>query len=275
MQKENKLTAMKAALIVPRVTTNLATNLITVERMATDAVSAGAKLILLPEAVLTGLVNNDDPSHDLPLGQTIPGPATYELGGFSRRYGVWLGFGMLEREDSRLYDSAVLLGPEGSIVLKYRRNQPQWHGKKADPTVYCQGSNIGVAQTPFGTLVFLLCGDLFDDGILSQFRSLRPDWLLFPFTRCFSDGTANQVRWDTEELPEYVARIKMAETPALMVNYLADSSLADDNSFGGAFAVSAQGEVIARYPLGVEGMLIVDIQEASNQPMQATANSHA
>ncbi|OGG43928.1 MAG: hypothetical protein A3F84_18900 [Candidatus Handelsmanbacteria bacterium RIFCSPLOWO2_12_FULL_64_10] len=261
---------MKTALVVPRVTVDVAENLATIERMATDAISSGAKFVLLPEAVLTGLVNNDDPSHDLRLGQTIPGPATDRLGAFCRRHRAWLGFGMLEREDGRLYDSAVLLGPDGSISLKYRRNQPQWHGRKADPSVYCQGVDIGIVRTPLGTLGFLLCGDLFDDGIVSRFVDLRADWLLFPFARCFSDGTADQVRWDTEELPEYVERIRMVRTPALMVNYLADSSLQDDNSFGGAFLVSAQGEVVARYPLGVEGTLMVDLQEESDKSTQAT-----
>lgn len=250
---------MKAALIVPRVVTDVAANLATAKRLAVGAVSAGARLILLPEAVLTGLVNNDDPSHDLPLGQSIPGPATDELGQFAHRHQIWVGLGMLERERNRLYDSAALLGPDGSVVLKYRRNQPQWHGKRAAPEVYCQGSDIGVVDTPFGVLAFLLCGDLFDDGIVARFRSLRPDWLLFPFARCVADGTADQGRWDTEELPEYVARVKRVGAPALMVNYLADRSLGDGGSFGGAFVVSGQGEVVAHHPLGVEGVLIVDL----------------
>ena len=244
---------MKAALLAPRVTADPAVNLARIERMAADGVASGARLILLPEAVLTGLNNNDDPAHDLPLGQSIPGPATDRLGAFTRRHGLWLGFGLLEREGDTLYDSAVLLGPDGAVVLTYRRNQPQWHGKDADPTVYRQGSDIGVAQTPFGRVGFLLCGDLSDDGIVSRFRALRPDWLLFPFAR------SDQARWDTEELPQYAQRVKLAQTPALMVNYIGDSSLPDDNSFGGAFFISAEGEVRARLPLGVEGSLIVEL----------------
>jgi N-carbamoylputrescine amidase len=252
---------MKAALIVPRITADCAANLATIEWMATDAISCGVDIILFPEAVLTGLAINDEPAHDLRLGQTIPGPATDQLGTFCRRHGVWLGFGLLEREEGRLYDSAVMLGPNGRIALKYRRNQPQWHGANADPSIYCQWDDIAIARTPLGKLGFLLCGDLFDDTIIQRFLGLRPDWLLFPFARCFSDGTANQLRWDKEELPEYAARIKMIRTPALMVNYLADGSLPDDNSFGGAFFISAHGEVIARHPLGVEGMLIVNMEK--------------
>ena len=99
-------------------------------------------------------------------------------------------------------------------------------------------------------------GSACSKGIFSRFRALRPDWLLLPFARCFPDGTADQVRWDTEELPQYAQRVKLAQTPALMVNYIGDSSLPDDNSFGGAFFISAEGEVRARLPLGVEDSLV-------------------
>ena len=266
---------MKAALVVPRLTADIAANLATVERMATEAISFGAGLILFPEAVLTGLTNNDDPSHDRQLAETIPGPATDRLGAVCSRHHVWLGFGMLERQEARLYDSAVLLRPDGSIGLKYRRLQPQWHGKNADPQVYRQGADLHVARTPFGTVAFLLCGDLFDDAIVSRFESLGADWMLLPYARCFSDGAADQARWDTEELPQYTQRIRMAQTPAFMVNYLGDRSLQDDKSFGGAFVVSADGEVIARHPLGEEGMLIVEMMEASSNPIRATQEPQA
>jgi predicted amidohydrolase len=260
---------MNVALIVPRLTADLETNLATIESMAGRAVSSGAKLLVLPEAVLTGLVNNDDPAHDLPLGQTIPGPATDRLGAFCARHGCWLALGILERQQTWLYDSAVLLTPDGTIGLRYRRNQPQWHGKKADPGVYRQGTDLPTTRTAFGTVAFLLCGDLFDDALVSRFRDLAVDWMLFPFARSFAHGEADQARWDAEELPEYARRVAMARTPAFMVNYLADDGLPDDHCFGGAFAVSAAGEVLARHPLGEEGMLMVDMNKASVNRVQA------
>lgn len=94
--------------------------------------------------------------------------------------------------------------------------------------------------------------------------------MLFPFARCFSDGTADRNRWEADELPEYARRIRMARTPAFMVNYLSDGSLPDGNSFGGAFVISADGEVLASHPLGKDGMLIVEMETASNQAMHGT-----
>lgn len=183
---------MKAALIVPKLLPDFQTNLETIQRMANNAVNSGAKLILFPEASITGLINNDDPVHDLPLGQEIPGPITNKLSSFCRQNNVCLGIGMIEREDKKLYDSAVLINPRGSICLKYRRNHPQWHGRKADPDVYCQGTTIPKTNTSFGTVSFLICGDLFDDDIVSRTAALQPDWVFYLLARSF-DVTGHEL----------------------------------------------------------------------------------
>ena len=124
---------MWAALVIHRVLPDIDANLAAILHMANEAADAGADLVVFPEAALTGLINNDDPSHDLPLGQVIPGPVTDVLAGLARERHIWLAIGLLEREGHRLYDSAVLLTPDGDIGLKYRRIQPRWHGKRADP----------------------------------------------------------------------------------------------------------------------------------------------
>ncbi|MHB1354457.1 MAG: carbon-nitrogen hydrolase family protein [Anaerolineae bacterium] len=252
---------MKAALIVPRVRADAVKNTDTLLRLADQAAGEGADMLLFPEASLTGLVNNDDPTHDLPLGQPIPGPSTGIFSRFCRERRVWLGLGLLEREDGVLYDSAILLDAQGNISLRYRRIQPQWHGRHADPTIYCQGCEMAKTVIPFGSVSFLICGDLFDDAIVARFRQLQPDLLLFPFARSLPGGVLDQSRWDNEELPLYRERVRLAGIPALMVNYLADPSLVDDNSFGGAFVISAQGELLASLPLGEQGMLLVDLSK--------------
>jgi len=241
---------------VPRLTTGVEANLATIDGMVSDAASKGAELILLPEAVLTGLRINDEPARDLQLGQHVPGPATCRLGALCSHHGIWLGFGMLERCGGKLYDSAVLLGSDGSTELHYRRNHPGWHAREVEGTIYGDGADLPVISTPFGRVAFLICGDLFDDGLVSRFSRLDADLMLYPFARAFPGGEADQRRWDLEELPEYAGRVGMAGSTALMVNYLAD-----DGSFGGAFVISGQGEVLASHPLGTEGILMYETEQ--------------
>jgi predicted amidohydrolase len=131
--------------------------------------------------------------------------------------------------------------------------------QQASPDVYRQGTGVSAVATPWGKLTFLICGDLFDENVAAQARRLSPDWVLFPFARCFTSGGVDQDRWDREELPAYVARLQSVGAPALMVNYLADcDTLPEDNSFGGAFVALADGTIHARMPLGAEGLLLVD-----------------
>lgn len=130
---------MRAALVVNRVTPDPAANLSAIVTMAHEAASASAKSIVFPAAAATGLINKDDPSHDLALGQPIPSRITDAVAAVSRQRRAWLAAGVLERDDGRLYDSAVWLGPKGEIALKCRRIQLQWHGTGADPRIYCQG----------------------------------------------------------------------------------------------------------------------------------------
>lgn len=256
---------MRVALAVNRVTDDIHANMASILKMASQAAEDAADLILFPEAALTGLTNCGDPARDLPLGVEIPGPATDILAGSAKAHGIWLAIGLLEREGFCLYDSAILLSPEGDIVLKHRRIQPQWHARDADPSVYRQGTELSKVETPFGSLAFMICGELFDDGLVSRVRELKPDWLLFPFARCFGDFSWDQQRWDREESPDYLARVQLVGVTAFMVNYLADSSL-NGGSFGGAMVVTGEGKVIKSMPLGESGMLLVETDSIRGLP---------
>ena len=249
---------MRAALVVHRVTIDTSSNMETIRVALNKAANHGADLVLFSEAALTGLINNDDPSHDLPLGQTIPGPATDILSDLCREKSVWLAIGLLERNASSLYDSAVLIDPNGKIQLKYRRISPGWHGEKANPTVYRQGEEIHKVETPLGSFAFLICGDLFDDSIVARLRNIGPDWLLFPFARRFGSDADAQTQWDREEKEFYVARVKLAGTTTLMTGYLADTDIGG-GAFGGAMVVRPDGFVIDSFPLDKSGILYVEL----------------
>jgi len=245
---------MKAALAVNRVTTDIDANLKMITNMANEAADDKADLVVFAEAALTGLINDDDPSHDLPLGQPIPGPVTDMLMELARERRVWLAIGMLEREGRSLYDSAVLLTPGGEIGLKYRRIQPQWHGPSADPSVYRQGTELSKVETPLGSFAFMICGDLWDDELVRRTRDLRPDWLLYPFARSgLDDG-----RWEREEKPEYAQRAKLTGATALMTGYVADFQ-PKNRYIGGAMAVSSEGTVLASLTPGKTEILLVDL----------------
>lgn len=240
---------------------------VTVDREATlaglwslveEAAQGGAELVLAAEAAPTGLVNCDEPASDLALGESVPGPFVDALASHSRRLGVYLGAGVLEREGDSLYDTAVLLDPQGHLVLKYRRITPGWHGRNADPNVYRHGSEVGTCPTPWGRTAFLLCGDLFSDRLVDEVRRQDVGCLLVPMARCFGDGRWDQERWDREEEPQYIARAVRSGAATFIVNYLAGPDLDGWGSFGGALAVAPTGAVLGRLRVGTTGVLLVN-----------------
>jgi predicted amidohydrolase len=249
---------MRVELAVNRVTSDPRRNLAEILRMIDAAARRCADLILFPEAAVTGLINDDDPAHDLPLGEEIPGAITDQLAHRCQSEHIWTAIGLLERDGNELYDSAVLIAPDGEIKLKYRRIQPQWHGRQADPLVYRQGGEVLKADTSWGAFAFLICGDLFDDEIVQRVRDLDPGWILFPFARCFDDGSADQERWDREEQPAYLERAKLAGVTTLMTNYLAGRELLG-GAFGGAMVAAGDGTMQASFPLGKSGSLQVTL----------------
>lgn len=249
---------MRVALVVNRVTAEIEKNFMPIVDAIHRCADKGADLILFPEAAITGLINNGNPSHDLPLGQPIPGRMTDALSEVARKRQVYVAIGILEREENKLFDSAILITPDGEIALKYRRISLGWHAKLADPDVYRQGKTFEKVYTPLGTFSFLICGDLFEGSILRRIRSLQPDWLLFPFARNFEDGSYDKERWNREEKPKYIERVDLLGITTFMVNYIADVEL-DGGSFGGTMVVLPDGEILAEFPIGKEGVLCVEV----------------
>jgi len=249
--------SMKVALVVNCVTTNTYMNFARMLSCIEECAKNGAQLVVFGEAAITGLINNDDPAHDFPLAAPVPGPMTDNLCKKAAELNVHIATGILEKDDSKLYDSAVLISPTESIVLKYRRMSPGWHGRSADPKLYCEGTEVGKCDTPLGSFAFLICGDLFDEHIRTKVRELHPDWLLHLMARSLEDGSFDQVQWDKEKL-EHVEQVKACGTTTLMVNYLASEELEDKN-FGGAMVVLPNGEILSELPIGKEGILYMDL----------------
>lgn len=247
---------MKIGLGILEVTCDKSKNLDQMVSMAEEASKSGADLILFPEAAPTGLINSDDPMKDIKLGEPIPGPATSLLSQAAVEGNIYVATGIFEKDGNSLYDSAVLIDPCGHIALKYRRISPHWHRRGANPLFYRHGNSISKVKTPLGSFAFLICGDLFDDYLTQQVKNLQVDWLLYPFARCFDDGSYDQKRWDTEEKPEYIRCALKTGATSIMVNYLSHEDLGDGNSFGGAMVVGKDGNTIKEVPLGKAGLFI-------------------
>jgi N-carbamoylputrescine amidase len=123
---------------------------------AGQAADLGADVILLPELANTGYVFNTR-EEAFGVAEEVPGGETTRLWEeFARDRGVYLAAGIAEREGNRLYNSSVLIGPDG-YVGKYRKLH-LWNREK----LFFEPGDLGlpVFHTPIGRLAMYVCYDM-------------------------------------------------------------------------------------------------------------------
>lgn len=236
-------------------------NLARMTGLCEQAAGQGADLVVFCEAAVTGFGGDGNPEHALALGEPVPGPATSALGYAARRLRLWIGFGLFERADGVLYDSAVLLDRRGALRQVYRRVDPHWHRADADLGVYRQGTDPVTVPTEFGVLALLICGDLFNDEVLGQLAARRPNVAVVPMARGFDADVADDAQWRDQEQAIYVSQVHKIGAASLIVNQLGGPP-GTTGCFGGALAVAADGTMLATWPLHTEGLLVVDMPPA-------------
>ena len=118
------------------------------------AAQAGAQLIVFPECALSGYVF-DSATEALPASETIPGATSEILADVCRRLNVHAIVGLLEREGDILYNSALVVGPQGAQV--YRKCHLPVLG--IDRYVG-SGQALPLFDLPFARVGVLICYDL-------------------------------------------------------------------------------------------------------------------
>ena len=131
---------------------NVARSLELIERAAAD----GARLIVLPELCNSGYVfETREEAFD--LAEEIPeGETTREWAAAAGRHHAYIVAGIAERDGAALYNSAVIVGPDG-YVGRYRKNH-LW----AAENLFFEPGNLGVPvfHTSVGRVAMAICYDI-------------------------------------------------------------------------------------------------------------------
>lgn len=116
----------------------------------------GAKLIVAPEMSTTGYQYNSRDEIS-PYTDTIPGRATDSIAKVAKKYGVYVVFGVAERdaETDLYYNAAAFVGPDGYIG-KYRKSH-QWEAE--EHWAAWGGLGVPVFDTPLGKVAINICMD--------------------------------------------------------------------------------------------------------------------
>ena len=112
-------------------------------------------LIVFPELISTG---NELGLRFTELAQRIPGSTVNILSQRANEYGVHLVFGMVtkERVESVLYNSAVIIGPDGELLDIYNKV----HLRGEERMAFREGFKLPVVDTAIGNIGMLIGYDL-------------------------------------------------------------------------------------------------------------------
>lgn len=167
------------------------------------------------------------------VAERIPGPSLNLLSKRANEFGVYVAFGMVskERVESVLYNSAVLIGPEGDLVEVYNKV----HLRGEERMAFREGFKLPIAQTDIGNIGMMIGYDLAFPEVARTLTLEGADLLL-----CMAN-------WETAQMDEWKTYVR-ARAYENSVFVAAVNRVGEDVtlSFGGeSMVVGPRGQVYA------------------------------
>jgi beta-ureidopropionase len=167
------------------------------------------------------------------LGEPLPDGAYFRrLADLAHELGIYLVAGMLEADGDKRYNSAVFIGPDGSLRGKYRKQRLDEEVARNTP-----GTESNIHITPFGKMGILICADRRDPDVVRHFRENGADFLICPSGGMFGpkqNDSIVQARSKENKLP--IVFVHPAEF--LVTN--ADGSIQMQNVLGDKLAMGKE-----------------------------------
>src|SRR6266540_3398021 len=128
--------------------------------LARQAVQAGAQLILFREdcngAGNLAAMRLDRPDLFETLAEPIPGPTSERIGEIARAGNCYIVTCFIEKQDGKIYNTALILNPQGKVIGKYHKVQLP----PVERLMITPGSDLPVFSTDLGRIGMLICYDM-------------------------------------------------------------------------------------------------------------------
>lgn len=198
------------------------------------------------------------------LAQPIPGPASDRLGAAAASAGVMAVAGLTERDGDRIFNSAVLVGGDGSILAKHRKINELDFARE----FYSPGTSLQVVQTPLGVIGVNICADnAYSSLALGRaLATMGAQILLSPCAWAVPPGFDNTVRpYGDEWVTAYGALARETGMPVIGVSNVGPVVGGEWDGWrciGSSLAVGSDGNVLVQAPFGDTDEVLVAIDVA-------------
>ncbi|HEX5272721.1 MAG TPA: carbon-nitrogen hydrolase family protein [Gemmataceae bacterium] len=147
------------------------------EPLIAEAARQKADLVVLGETITYFGLGKSFPE----VAEAIPGPSTEYFGGLAKKHDLYIVVGLVERSGHLVYNTAVLMGPDGKMVGKYRKTSlPRGEVEGG----ICPGSDYPVFDTRFGRVGMMVCYDGFFPEVARQLTNHGAEVIAWPVWGC-------------------------------------------------------------------------------------------
>ncbi len=156
--KQVNRTIRVAGLVIPKRPFDREANMLDLEQLTQQAASNGAQLVVTPEGFLEGyIVQTPGLTREryAEVAEDLSSGSYYErICALAAEHKVYLAAGLAERSDNRFYNTCILIGPDGSLIGKYRKT----HTLNDEP-LNTKGNSLPVFETSLGRIGIMICYD--------------------------------------------------------------------------------------------------------------------
>ena len=218
----------------------------------------GANLVIFPELSLSGYLNRDLAYE---LAEPIPGSSIYSLEETAKKENIYIVFGMPEQSEKAhavLYNTAVLLGPDG-LIGKYRKTHLPTHSVFEEKRYFRLGYEAPVFETEIGKMGLTICYDMFFPEI-SRLLRLKGSQLIV----CISASPAVRSRF----FEVFTAARALENT--VFLAYVNLVGVENGLQFwGGSRIIAPDGSILAKANYDEEDLVIGTIDYADLERAEA------
>ncbi|MBU8892890.1 MAG: carbon-nitrogen hydrolase family protein [Bacteroidales bacterium] len=238
-----------------------------------EAVQAGAKLILFPEAYIgdypnglsfgTVVGSRTDEGREMWLKYynnaiDVPGKETGLFAEWAKEYGIYLNIGVIERDNGTLYCTLLYFTPDGKLAGKHRKIKPT----AMERIIWGEGdkSTLTVIDTDAGKIGGLICWENYMPQARMEIYKQNVEIYLAPTADSRERWQSGMIHIASEGRC-YVLGCNQFVTkqmyPKEFQKYLENQP--ETLSRGGSVIVSPMGEVLAGPLFDQEGILYAEL----------------
>jgi predicted amidohydrolase len=147
-----------AALVIEQKKWDKEANCLRAEELLRQAASQGAQVACTPESFLEGYIVEDageDVERYRSVGERVPeGKYLQRLARVCREVHIYAVLGLAELENGKMFNSSVLVGPDGTVIGKFRKV----HASNKEGLNF-MGREFPVFHTPLSAIGMMICFD--------------------------------------------------------------------------------------------------------------------